>query len=98
MKEIFIFKFIERNRRSVHRESSRPQGRYTPPKQFSPEMSEVVVDDAVNEAEVNTVKIATSKIFIERRGQRAWHVEEKRQELGRPYFLLLQLQKVGCAK
>jgi len=40
-------------------------------------MSEVVVDDAVNEAEVNTVKIAKGEIFIGRRGQRAWHVRRE---------------------
>ena len=53
------------------------KGECTSLKQFSPEMSEVVVDDAVNEAEVNTVKIAKGKIFIGRRGQRAWHVRRE---------------------
>ena len=40
-------------------------------------MSVVVVDDVVNDAEVNTVKIEEGKIFIGRRGPRAWHVRRE---------------------
>ena len=40
-------------------------------------MSVVVVDDVVNDAEVNTVKIEEGKIFIGRRGLRAWHVRRE---------------------
>ena len=36
-----------------------------------------MVDDVVNDAEVNTVKIEEGEIFIGRRGQRAWHVRRE---------------------
>ena len=92
-------KLIERTRRSVHRESNRPQGILHIPKAIQLRNRGLsCVDDVVNDTEVNTVMIINGEISTGHRSQRAWHVGREVsitwETLRFPFTII---NKVGCS-